>query len=118
MFNPTIVEMINVLADLYDNGIGYSGIGTARSALSVFISVCAKKSMDISNNFFVKKFMKWVFKKWLESRNSFKLPKIITASIIFDSSFTETMYSIIVNICPTWTDLHLVSVSAIEFADS
>ena len=61
MFNPTIEEMINVLADLYDNGIGYSGIGTARSALSVFISVCAKKSMDISNNFFVKKFMKGVF---------------------------------------------------------
>lgn len=35
-FNPTIEEVINFLSELYDKGIGYSGIGTARSALSVF----------------------------------------------------------------------------------
>ena len=62
-FNPTKEEVINFLSELYDKGIGYSGIGTARSALSIFISVCSRKSMDISNNFFIKKFMKGVFNK-------------------------------------------------------
>ena len=60
-FNPTIEEVINFLSELYSKGIGYSGIGTTRSALSVFISVCSKQSMDIGNNFFVKEFMKEVF---------------------------------------------------------
>jgi hypothetical protein len=37
--SPTLNSVLEFLAHLFHNGIGYSGINTARSALSTFISV-------------------------------------------------------------------------------
>lgn len=62
-FNPSINSVIQFLSELYEQGIRYSGIGTARSALSNFLKICSQNSMDIGNNYLVKKFMKGVFNK-------------------------------------------------------
>ena len=49
--------------DLYKSGVQYSGIGTARSALSGFLSLCSEGQVDIGNSVLVKKFMRGVFNK-------------------------------------------------------
>ena len=126
-FNPTIEEVINFLSELYDKGIGYSGIGTARSALSVFISVCSKQSMDIGNNFFVKKFMKGVFNKRpaLPKYSSSWDPEIV---LNYLKSLHQPLPLIVLSqkLCvllllisaQRGQALHLMSISDIEFSDS
>ena len=39
---PSINVVIEFLYDLYKSGVQYSGIGTARSALSGFLSLCSE----------------------------------------------------------------------------
>ena len=53
---------INV-AILYKSGVQHSGIGTARCALSGFLSLCSKGQVDIGNSVLVKKLMRGVFNK-------------------------------------------------------
>lgn len=48
---------------MYKSGVQYSGIGTARSALSGFLSLCSEGRIDIGNSVLVKKFMRGVFNK-------------------------------------------------------
>ena len=60
---PSIYVVIEFLHDLYKSGIQYSGIQTARSALSGFLSLCSESQVDIGNSVLVKKFMRGVFNK-------------------------------------------------------
>ena len=60
LLQPTINVIIEFLYDLYKSGIQYSGIGTASSALSVFLSLCSEGRIDIKNSVLVKKFMRGV----------------------------------------------------------
>ncbi|MEW8548281.1 MAG: tyrosine-type recombinase/integrase, partial [Candidatus Thiodiazotropha sp.] len=61
--NPPLSMVINFLYSLYDKGVKYSGIGTARSAISSFVNICSGGKIDIGNSVLVKKFMKGVFNK-------------------------------------------------------
>ena len=58
---PSINVVIEFFYDLYKSGVQNSGIGTARSALSGFLSFCSEGQIDIGNSVFVKKFMRGVF---------------------------------------------------------
>lgn len=60
---PTTPQIIEFFTSLFDAGLKYSAIGTARSALSTFISVCSNKAIDLGNDPLVKRFMKGVFNK-------------------------------------------------------
>ena len=60
---PPINVVIECLYDLYKSGVQYSGIKTARSALSRFLSLCSEGQVDIGNSVLVKKFMRGVFNK-------------------------------------------------------
>ena len=55
--------VVEFLYDLYKSGIQYSWVGTARSALSGFLSICSGGSIKIGNSVLVKKFMRGVFNK-------------------------------------------------------
>lgn len=48
---------------MYKDGVKYSAIGTARSALSSFFAVYSDGKLDLGNNILIKKFMKGVFNK-------------------------------------------------------
>ena len=61
--NPAINVGIELLYDLYKSGIQYSGIGTAKSALSGLLSICSGGSINIGNSVLVKKLMRGVFNK-------------------------------------------------------
>ena len=61
--NPARNVVIEFLYDVYKSGIQYSGIGTARSAVSGFLSICSGGSINIGNNVLVKKFMRGEFNK-------------------------------------------------------
>ena len=60
---PSIKLVIEILYDLYKSGVQYSGIGTARSALSGFLSLCSEGQYDTGKSVLVKKFMRGVFNK-------------------------------------------------------
>ena len=48
---PSIKVVIDFLYDLYKSGgVQYIGIGTARSALSGFLSLCSEGQVDIGNS--------------------------------------------------------------------
>ena len=51
--------MLAYLTSLYNKGLGYSSINTARSAISSFLNLCGK--VNIHNNGRVSRFMKGVF---------------------------------------------------------
>ena len=56
--SPSVSDVINFLAMLYDTGIGYSAIGTARSALSTFLLIDGRPAGEHK---LVCRFMKGVF---------------------------------------------------------
>ena len=62
-----IAEGVNFLGELYDDGIGYSGLNTARSALSAIITL--SNNISFGNHPSVRRLMKGVY----ETRPS--LPK-------------------------------------------
>ena len=66
-FSPTVSEGVNFLGELYDEGIGYSGLNTAGSAFSAIMTLSNKISSG--NHPSVRRFMKGVY----ETRQS--LPK-------------------------------------------
>jgi len=57
--SPTLNSVLEFLAHLFHNGIGYSGINTARSALSTFISVDG--IVSLGKHDLVKRFMRGIF---------------------------------------------------------
>ena len=63
LLQPSINVVIEILYDLYKSGVQYSGIGTARSALSGFLSLCSEGQVDIGNSVIVKKIMRGVLNK-------------------------------------------------------
>ena len=60
---PSINVVIEFLYDLYKSEVQYCGIGTARSALSGFLSLCSEGQLDFGNNVLVKNCMRGVFNK-------------------------------------------------------
>lgn len=58
-FSPAIEEGINFLGELYDHGIGYSGLNTARSALSSIIIL--PNNLSFGNHPSVCRFLKGVY---------------------------------------------------------
>lgn len=59
-FDPSIKEVLKFLSELFSVKIGYSGINTAKSAISSLVSVISNK--DIGSQVLVKRFMKGIFK--------------------------------------------------------
>jgi len=57
--SPSINLILNFLATLFNSGIGYSGLNTARSSLSSFFVLNGQVS--VSNNTLVKRFMRGIF---------------------------------------------------------
>lgn len=57
--SPDINTVLAYLTSLYDKGLGYSSINTARSAISSFLHVCG--NFNIHDNGRVSRFMKGVF---------------------------------------------------------
>ena len=55
--------MLSFLTSLYDKGLGYSAMGTARSAISTFIRLCS--DMHINSFECVTSFMKGIFNERL-----------------------------------------------------
>ena len=55
----TVIDGINFLSELYQEGLSYSSINTARSALSAVISISG--NMNFGNNAMVTRFMRGVF---------------------------------------------------------
>lgn len=59
-YSPTVGNVINFLTALFNEGLGYSAINTARSALSAFIQV---DGQSIGHHPLVKRFVKGVFQR-------------------------------------------------------
>jgi hypothetical protein len=57
--SPTVNSVLEFLARLFHSGIGYSGLNTARSALSTFISIDGVVSLG--KHVLVKRFMRGIF---------------------------------------------------------
>lgn len=57
--NPAINTVLSYLTQLYEKGLRYSSINTARSAISSFLNLCGK--VDIHSNGRISRFMKGVF---------------------------------------------------------
>ena len=58
--NPSVNDIIEFLTRLFDNGLGYSALNTARSALSTYFSV-ADGSTNVTSHIFVKRFLKGIY---------------------------------------------------------
>ena len=86
-FLPTVEEGINFLGGLYDQGIGYSGLNTARSAMSSIIIL--PNSVSFGNHPSVCRFMKGVY----EMRSVLpKYQEIWDVSIVLE--FLQTMHPV------------------------
>ena len=57
--SSNVTEGINFLAELYDDGLSYSSISTARSALSTLMQL--QDGENFGSNTLVSRFMKGVF---------------------------------------------------------
>ena len=60
-FNSDINNVLLYLSELFNSGIGYSGINTAKSALSSLIGIVA--NIVIGSHLLVRRFMKGIFNK-------------------------------------------------------
>ena len=58
--NPSVNDIIEFLTRLFDSGLGYSALNTARSALSTYFSV-AGGSTNVTSHIFVKRFLKGIY---------------------------------------------------------
>ncbi len=78
-FSPTVEEGINFLAGLFEKGLGYSGLNTARSALSSIITL--SNNTNFGTHLMVCQFLEGVF----ENRPSLpKYNKIWDARLVLD----------------------------------
>ena len=59
VFNPTIEQCIEFLTSLFDSGLGFTAINTARSALSSIITL--SNGLSIGENPTICRFLKGVF---------------------------------------------------------
>ena len=60
-FNPNIKEVLLFLTQLFENGVKYSGVNTARSALSSLLEITS--NIQIGTHFLVKRLLKAIFLK-------------------------------------------------------
>jgi hypothetical protein len=58
-FNPAITCVITFLTELYQKGLGYSGINTAKSAISSIVYIV--NNVQIGNHIMIKQFLKGVY---------------------------------------------------------
>jgi len=57
-WNPDISFVLDFLASLFDSGLGYSAINTARSALSTFLTI---DNLPVGKHVLVKRFLRGIF---------------------------------------------------------
>ena len=57
---PSVIEFVEFLTQLYGSGVGYSGINTAKSAISSFVHVF-HNDISLGTHSVVKRFMRGVF---------------------------------------------------------
>ena len=57
--NPSVSEIVKFLTYLFDSGLGYSAINTARSALSAYFDIVSDK--NLTSNVLVKRFVKGIY---------------------------------------------------------
>ncbi len=57
---PTVVNVIDFLTDLFNTGLGYSGINTAKSAVSAFVTTPSGENR-LGQHVLIKRFMRGVF---------------------------------------------------------
>ena len=62
-FDPSINNVINFLQQLVDQGLSYSAINTARSAISSVFSLTNEDTLRIGSNPLVQRFLRGVFNK-------------------------------------------------------
>ena len=79
-FSPTIAEGISFLGELYDEGIGQSGLNTARSALAAIITL--SNNISFRNHPCVRRFIKGVYELDQACRNT-KTFGMFVPSLIF-----------------------------------
>ncbi|CAG2237072.1 unnamed protein product [Mytilus edulis] len=60
-FNPSVNNVLNFLLELHLNGLGYSAVNTAESAVFSFVYLIT--NVQIGKHFHVKQFMKGIFNK-------------------------------------------------------
>ena len=54
------MQLLIFLYNMYESGVQYSGIRTARSAFSGFLSLCSEVQIDIGKSVLIKKDMRGV----------------------------------------------------------
>jgi len=54
--------LLKFLADLFKTGVGYSAIGTAKSAIITFVSMCTGENVDMHTTV-INKYMRGIFAK-------------------------------------------------------
>ncbi|XP_061170177.1 uncharacterized protein LOC133179433 [Saccostrea echinata] len=59
--HTSVNNVLIFLTELYETGIGYSAINTAKSALSNVVSLSGNDSVQLGNHALVKRFMKGIF---------------------------------------------------------
>ena len=60
-FNPDVNYVLKVLSELFQSGLGYSAINTAKSAISTFTAVVS--NVETGSNTLVQRFTKGIFNK-------------------------------------------------------
>ena len=60
-FNPDVNYVLKFLSELFQSGLGYSAINTAKSAISTLTAVVS--NVEIGSNTLVQRFMKRIFNK-------------------------------------------------------
>ena len=60
-FQPSVADILSFLTELYESGLGYSALNTAKSAVSGFLSTANPSCVQFGSHVLIKRFMKGIF---------------------------------------------------------
>ena len=60
-FKPPVSAVIKFLTQLFEHGLKYSALGTARAAINNFVRICG--DLELSHNSIIQRFMRGAFLK-------------------------------------------------------
>ena len=78
---PEVPEVLDFLTEVHDSGVSYSTVGTARSALSAYVSFGAQPKDTVGENTFVARLMKGVYE---EKPPKAKYKKLWDVNLVFN----------------------------------